>query len=146
LLAALQVSKHLPGTTKYVPGIRSFSDEDVPNFPARPPSGFFEYGELGKAFSVDQVDLNDRSRTLRILFGHDKALDPDQSPAADAVLERQLGQAFFANDTKAGTKFLEAFREGRSPEWLKALCRDFARDELGWSDSVTWPQSLRETP
>lgn len=140
LLQNMEVAKYLKGQNRYVSG-RPFSDDDVPELPDTPPAGFFAHSELGKAFSLDGSQPNDPSRTLRILFGHDKVLESGQAPAADSVLERQLGQAFGLSN-KAATKFLESFREGHSYPWLKALCRDYARDELGWTDTATWPKSL----
>lgn len=143
LLRELGLATRAPNTDSYSRTNQSFSPGALPPFPKTPPRGFFSHSRLGKAYSFDEIGLNDPSKILRILFGYESFSEGPQK-SGNAVLERQIGQAFgWVNSD--GTKFLEAFREGRAPEWLKELCRDYARDpsHLNWADPARWPKSIR---
>lgn len=138
LLVSMKTAEFSPCDRLYTSGSKTFSRNLVPPFPNPPPANFFDISSLGIAFSSGGKSLNDPSRTMRILFGHDSG----QAESVDnAVLSRQIRPAFGMESDPEATAFLDDFREGRAPEWLKALCREFLRDELGWVESE-WPQWL----
>jgi hypothetical protein len=108
----------------------------IPPRPTDPPTGFVRCSEFGDAFSAGGDELLDPSVTLRALLGYSRTTQDD-------ILQRTIGAAFGIITTE-GTKFLESFRLGEPPvTWVKTVCRDFARHELGWTDSSTWPDALR---
>jgi hypothetical protein len=113
----------------------------VPPCPKRLPGGFLRHSSLGLAFSIDGSALNDPSRRLRIVFGLDDRLTPGDAPQSTPALGRLISYAFGLPSASAGTAFLDRFRGGHGPRWLKAVCRDFAR-ELGWTAEGAWPPSI----
>jgi hypothetical protein len=132
MLTEMKALRQIGSSNAYERGPRAFSTSAVPRFPNPPPAGFFGESDLGPAFSEDLNSLADSRKALSLLIGHD---------TADGVVDRQIFQAF-GGGRGDGTKVMNAFREGRGPAWLKELCRDHARDVLGWTDTDTWPPAL----
>lgn len=129
-LSSLGVVRRDRNKRAYVP-IQKLSTNRIPPCPSEPPHGFFLLSELGEAYG-DGEALYAPQATLRALFGYPRTDYND-------IIQRTVGDAFGFD----GMGFLNAFRKGRPPvSWVKALCRDYARDELGWTDEGTWPVSL----
>jgi len=61
----------------------------------------------------------------------------------DHAVQRVLWYAFGLADEKEGTEFLQQFVAGQSRPWLKELCRGYVKRALSWTQSETWPPSIR---
>jgi hypothetical protein len=72
-----------------------------------------------------------------------------RSPGAvnDNAIGQLLYDAFVSDGStktaseraKAGREFLERFRDGDAPEWIRDICRTYCRDILRWENENNWP-------
>ncbi|HXU33166.1 MAG TPA: hypothetical protein VN851_21575 [Thermoanaerobaculia bacterium] len=107
------------------------------------------YKALNRRLSLDQVpapstlptgfpggDLGQLKSGVRDSLGF--------QPGNFNALGQRLSGAFLAGGTPAqGTAFLEHLLEGQGPPWLLELLREYATDELEWTEERTWPEWLR---
>ncbi len=61
----------------------------------------------------------------------------------DNAVRRVLTEAFGLTSLPEGTEFLKQFVAGQSRQWLKELCRGYVKRALSWTQSETWPPSIR---
>lgn len=140
LLVSLRWLVSDPDTAEYR-ATKAAVTGDIPRLPADTPEGFLLVSGLTDDYQ-DGNDLREIPGVMLHLFGHDEA-SPFRRSDNHNGLPRIIASGFALDSNDAATRFLDAFREGTMPGWVREICRQFARQLPDW-DQARWPTWLAD--